>query len=55
MDITRYIQRKFESLLMLGGFGKRREDRPAAPARQCQFGHLVSSGARLCSYGHRPV
>ena len=55
MNILRDIQRKYESILTLGGFGRFSKDRAGAPDRLCQFGHKVFSGDRLCSYGHRPA
>ena len=55
MEIAQYIQEKYASLLAWGGFGKPSDDGEATPARRCQFGHEVSPGSRLCSYGHRPA
>jgi hypothetical protein len=55
MDITRYIQQKYESLLEWGGFGQSRDEREGAAPRLCEFGHQVSPGSRVCSYGHRPA
>ena len=55
MDITRYIQQKYESLLEWGGFAQSRDEREGATPRLCEFGHQVSPGSRVCSYGHRPA
>jgi hypothetical protein len=55
MEVFRFIQRKYEWALMLGGFGRFRRARPSTPDRLCQFGHPVVSGIKLGSYGHCAV
>ncbi|HJR17769.1 MAG TPA: hypothetical protein VJ808_13030 [Gemmatimonadales bacterium] len=52
MGILAFIQRKFEWVRELDTFGMFRRNRPAAPARLCEFGHTVFSGNNLCNYGH---
>jgi hypothetical protein len=53
MEVLRFIQRKVEWVLAHDVFERFRRNRPATPARLCQFGHAVFSGNNLCSYGHR--
>jgi hypothetical protein len=52
MRILRSIQRMFERGLPHDVFEQFRRNRPAAPARFCEFGHTVFSGNNLCNYGH---
>jgi hypothetical protein len=52
MGILAFIQQKFEWVRELDTFGMFRRNRPAAPARFCEFGHTVFSGNNLCNYGH---
>src|SRR3954469_12390565 len=51
MGILAFIKRKLEWVRALDTFVFRR-NRPAAPARFCEFGHTVFSGNNLCNYGH---
>ena len=52
MGILSFIQQKLDWVLARDFFEKFRRNRPATPARLCQFGHAVFSGNNLCSYGH---
>ena len=52
MRILRSIQQMFERGLAHDVFEQFRRNRPAAPARFCEFGHTVFSGNNLCNYGH---
>lgn len=52
MGILVFFQRKFDWVRALDTFGVFRRNRPAAPARFCEFGHTVFSGNNLCNYGH---
>jgi hypothetical protein len=55
MEIFRFIQQQFKSMLALDGLGKFQRNRQPAADRVCQFGHPVFSGTKLCSYGHHPA
>lgn len=52
MRILAFIERQFEWVRALDIFRMFRRNRPAAPARFCEFGHAVFSGNNLCNYGH---
>jgi hypothetical protein len=52
MQITQFIQRKFERLLGRDVFAWTGKDRTPVTARFCKYGHAVFSGNNLCTYGH---